>query len=116
MMVLIINLYQFAIVVITTSIIDKSTTYQSVSLVIFYIQIFLGGLTFPPEMFPVFVRELVYIFNPIIYGLEAMRGIWTEGHSIVKYPQEIMILLLVSSAMIALGIFIVKKREKLQYQ
>ncbi|WP_019422287.1 ABC transporter permease [Paenibacillus sp. OSY-SE] len=115
-MVLLINLYQFAIVVFTTSVIQKSTTYQSVSLIIFYIQIFLGGLTFPPEMFPGFIREIVYIFNPIIYGLVAMRGIWTEGLSILNYSQEVMILSLVTIGLITIGIFISKKREKTQYQ
>ncbi|MCM3339230.1 ABC transporter permease [Paenibacillus sp. MER TA 81-3] len=115
-MMLLINLYQFAIVIFMASLINKSTTYQSVSLIIFYIQIFLGGLTFPPEMFPVFIKEIVYIVNPIIYGLVAMRGIWADGQSILNYSQEVMILSFVSIGLIAIGMFISKKREKLQYQ
>lgn len=116
LMVMLINLYQFSIVILLTALVDKSTTYQSIALIIFYIQIFLGGLTFPPEMFPQVVRNIVYVFNPIIYGLEAMRGIWTDGHSIFVYAKEFLILLLVSIFLISIGLLLAKKREKIQYQ
>ncbi|WP_440111688.1 ABC transporter permease [Paenibacillus sp. QZ-Y1] len=116
LMVMLINLYQFSIVILLTALVDKSTTYQSIALIIFYIQIFLGGLTFPPEMFPQVVRNIVYVFNPIIYGLEAMRGIWTDGHSIFVYAKEFLILLLVSTFLISIGLLLAKKREKIQYQ
>ncbi|YCI23127.1 ABC transporter permease [Paenibacillus sp. Z3-2] len=116
LMVMLVNLYQFSIVILLTALVNKSTTYQSIALIIFYIQIFFGGLTFPPEMFPQVVRNIVYVFNPIIYGLEAMRGIWTEGHSIFVYTKEFLILLLVSIFLISIGLLLAKKREKIQYQ
>lgn len=112
LMILITNFYQFALVVFLSSIINKSTTYSSVSLVIFYVQIFLGGLTFPPEMFPDIVKQIVYVFNPIIYGLLAMRGLWTDGNSIMIYGKEVLILLLVAVGLILIGTLISKKREK----
>ncbi|WP_242145763.1 MULTISPECIES: ABC transporter permease [unclassified Bacillus cereus group] len=109
---LIINMYQFAITYFLTAFINKSVTYQSVSLLIFYFQIFLGGLTFPPEMFPTFLKNLVYLFNPIIYGLTMMRGVWSTNDSVLDYPKEIMILVGVSIVLITLGMAIQKKLKK----
>ncbi|NGZ75298.1 ABC transporter permease [Saccharibacillus alkalitolerans] len=110
---LLINLYQFAITYFLTSFIGKSVTYQGVSQMVFYYQIFLGGLTFPPEMFPSFLREFVYIFNPIVYGLEMMRGLWAGSGTLLDYGKEALILVGVSLAFVAAGAVLQKKFGKL---
>ncbi|GGO06583.1 ABC transporter permease [Saccharibacillus kuerlensis] len=111
---LLINLYQFALTYFLTSLIHKSVTYQGVSQLIFYFQIFLGGLTFPPEMFPNFLREFVYIFNPIVYGLEMMRGLWSGNGNLLDYGKEAIILIGVSMAFVAAGIGVQRKSRGLK--
>ncbi|MBC2080827.1 ABC transporter permease [Listeria booriae] len=100
-----INILEYSIVFLLTSLVNKSVTYQSISLMIFYFQIFLGGLTFPPEMFPKFLKEIVYIFNPIIYGLEMMRDMWIGNKSFFDEGKNISILLLWSLFFFGLGFF-----------
>ncbi len=110
---LLINVYQFALTYFLTSLINKSVTYQGVSQLVFYYQIFLGGLTFPPEMFPSFLREFVYIFNPIVYGLEMMRGLWSGTGNLLDYGKEAAILIVVSAAFVGAGIMVQKKFGKI---
>lgn len=109
---IIINIYQFSIAYLIVSILGKSTTYQSIAMVIFYVQMFLGGLTFPPEMFPTFLRKIVYIANPIVYGLEIMRGVWTDKVPITQYGKEVGILLVVSFLLLIVGSIANKKRKE----
>ncbi len=70
----VINLFQFAIAYLVTAVTSKSATYQSIALILFNYQMFLGGLTFPPEMFPDFLRTLVEYVNPIYYVDGNERG------------------------------------------
>lgn len=109
---LVINIFEFSLAFLLTSFINKSVTYQGVSLIVFYYQIYLGGLTFPPEMFPEFLYKIVLYFNPIIYGLKVMRSFWSGGgldYSNLKY---LMILLIYSAFFIILGkIRYSKKRD-----
>lgn len=107
-----INFYQFSLAYFIVALMKKSTTYQSVALVVFYLQMFLGGLTFPPEMFPAFLKQLVYIFNPIVHGLEIMRGVWTDGASITSFPLEAGVLFGVSLVLIAVGSQVNKRRKE----
>lgn len=109
---LLINAYQFALVYVLTSIIHKTVTYQAISQLLFYYQIFLGGLTFPPEMFPDFLRKFVYLFNPIVYGLEMMRGAWAGTGRLLDYGKEAAILLGVSVVMIAVGVWVQRRSNK----
>jgi len=109
---IIINIYQFSLAYLIVSFLGKSTTYQSVAMVIFYIQMFLGGLTFPPEMFPSFLKKIVYVSNPIVYGLEIMRGVWTDKVPITQYGKEIGILLSVSTILLIVGSIANKKRKE----
>lgn len=106
----IINLFQFAIAYLVTAFTTKSAAYQSIALILFNFQMFLGGLTFPPEMFPDFLRTLVEYINPIYYGLIAMRGVWTENQSVFSYGQELGILLLLTAVFIIIAGYI--KRQK----
>lgn len=113
---ILINILEYSIAFFLTSLINKSVTYQSVALLVFYFQIFLGGLTFPPEMFPKFLKDIVYIFNPIIYGLEMMREIWMGNKTFFEEGKNILILLSWSLLFFASGFFfsknrIIKKRE-----
>lgn len=106
-----INLFQFALTVFIVSIIHKSTTYQPVAFMLFYYQMFLGGLTFPPEMFPDFLRKLMYIFNPIIYGLEIMRGVWVDGKVLFSFIKETSLLISISVVLIIISILLNKKNK-----
>lgn len=109
---IIINIYQFSLAYLIVSLTRKSTTYQSIAMVIFYIQMFLGGLTFPPEMFPSLLKRIIYVANPIIYGLEIMRGVWTDNVLITQYSKEVGILLSVSAVLLAVGTIVNKKRKE----
>ncbi|MBM7616402.1 ABC transporter permease [Alkaliphilus hydrothermalis] len=104
LILLLINFFQFTVTFCVGSIFTKSSTYQSVALIIFYFQMFLGGMTFPPEMFPEKIRLFSQIFNPIIHGLHMMRGIWIMGKSIWDYPVQLTILLGVSGILLLIGI------------
>ncbi len=110
--IVLINLFQFALSFFFISIINKSITYQPISLVLFYYQMFLGGLTFPPEMFPDTLKKIVYVTNPVVYGLEIMRGVWTAGKSIFSFGKQILILLIASFLLISIAIIIEKLRQK----
>lgn len=108
---IIINFFQFSIAYVLTTVVSKSTTYQSLSLLLFYFQIFLGGLTFPPEMFPNFLKNIVYWTNPIIYALKIMRNIWVTNHSILDFPKELTILISSSILLLIIGTIIQKKHS-----
>ncbi|TCT15395.1 ABC-2 type transport system permease protein [Natranaerovirga pectinivora] len=101
--ILIINIFQFALAFFLSSVFNKSSIYQSVALIVFYIQMFLGGMALPPEMFPERIKTLAEIFNPIIHGLYVMRGVWISGKSIFEFPMEIILLLGVSIVLFLLG-------------
>lgn len=109
---IILNYYQFSIAYIVVSLLSKSTTYQSIASVIFYVQMFLGGLTFPPEMFPDLLKKIIYFVNPIIYGLQIMRGVWTDGSKISSFGKEVVILLIVSTVLILVGAMINNKSKE----
>lgn len=91
--ILIITAFQFSLGYFLSSIFRKSTVYQTVALIVFYFEMFLGGLTFPPEMFGASMRRVLEIINPIIHGLYMIRGTWIEGKSVLNYPLECGILL-----------------------
>lgn len=99
----IINLYQYSIVLLVSSITTKSATYQSIALIIFNFQMFLGGLTFPPEMFPDFLHTAVKFSNPIYYALIAMRGVWTEKIGVFTFYKELGVVVLVTAAFIIIA-------------
>lgn len=99
----VINLFEFALTFLLGAIIGNSGTYQSIAVILFYFQMFLGGLTFPPEMFSSTVRSVMEIINPIIHGLYMLRGVWTEGQSIFNYTKEMGILLSLSMVMILIA-------------
>lgn len=107
----VLNLFQYAIVYLVSAVTNKSATYQSIALILFNFQMFLGGLTFPPEMFPEFLQNLVKFINPIYYGLIAMRGVWTEKESVFSYAPEIGILVIVTVVFLVVATII--KRKKL---
>lgn len=88
-----INLYQFAITYFLNSIIKKTTLYNSVALTFYLFQMFLGGLTFPMEMFPQVLRKVVYVINPIIYGRNALLEVWTKDHALLGTTVDLFILL-----------------------
>ncbi|QNO13484.1 ABC transporter permease [Alkalicella caledoniensis] len=99
----IINILQFAIAFFLSSVFSKSTSYQSVAMIVFYFQMFLGGMTLPPEMFPARILLIAEVFNPIIHGVYALRGVWIQGHSVLQYPMQLLIVLGASIVLIAIG-------------
>lgn len=108
---ILINLYQFSIAFLVFSLTKKSTTYQSIALILFNYQMFLGGLTFPPELFPDVLHKIVEFFNPIYYALIMMRGVWTEGDSVFEYPKELGIVTLITLILVFLAMMIRKKKR-----
>lgn len=97
------NLLQFAIAFFLGSFFGKPTSYQSIAMIVFYFQMFLGGMTMPPELFPRWILSFSEIFNPIIHGVYALRGVWIHGHSIFQYSFELFIMVGTSAALIAIG-------------
>jgi len=109
LVLMIINLSQYSIALLISSITTKSATYQSISLIILNFQMFLGGLTFPPEMFPDLLLKIVKFLNPIYYALIAMRGVWTENITVFNFYKELGIVLLVTVTFIIIAMM-VKRR------
>lgn len=99
----IINFFEFSLAFFLGAIIGNSGTYQAVAVIVFYFQMFLGGLTFPPEMFNSTVRTIMEFINPVIHGLYILRGVWTEGQTIFYYMKEIGILVGLSMLMILIA-------------
>lgn len=92
----IINIFQYTLVMFIQSFVKSSSAYNSIALLLFNFQMFLGGLTFPPEIFPSLLVTITKFTNPIYYGLIMMRGVWVNGESILAFTKEISILLGVS--------------------
>ncbi|MFK3937445.1 ABC transporter permease [Alkalihalobacillus sp. NPDC078783] len=107
----VINLYQYSIAVLIFSFIKKSTTYQSIALIAFNYQMFLGGLTFPPEIFPDVLKTMVEYLNPVYYALLAMRGVWTENENVFDYYQELGIVMIVTVVFLAVGTFVSNRKK-----
>ena len=108
----IINFYQFAVSYILNAVIRRSALYNSISLTFYMFQMFLGGLTFPMEMFPKFLRDLVYVINPIIYGRNALIDVWADHKSLAETASNIWILLAVSFGLILAGNIINRLAER----
>jgi ABC-2 type transport system permease protein len=69
-------------------------------------QMFLGGLTFPIEMFPQFLQKLVYYINPIVYGRNALLAAWTNNPAMGNVVKDNMILLCISLGLVFLSMAI----------
>ncbi len=104
----VINVYQFAVSYFLNAVIRKTTLYNSVALTFYMFQMFLGGLTFPMEMFPEFLRKLVYFVNPIVYGRNALLEVWVYKSKLLEAAPEILILLGVSAGLILAGMLVNK--------
>lgn len=107
---LIINIYQYSIAFFLNSMIRSSALYNSVGLTFYMFQMFLGGLTFPLEMFPAFLRRLVYIVNPIIYGRNALMDVWVHKTGLMATVPNLLILLAFSAGLLAVGAVLNKIR------
>lgn len=88
-----INVFQFALVFFLSSFINKSSTYNSVALIIFFFQMFLGGMTLPVEAFPDGIRIISEIFNPVLHGVYILRNVWIMERSFFDFPLQIAIIL-----------------------
>ena len=111
-MLIVINLYQFAVSYFLNAIIRKSSLYNSVSLTFYMFQMFLGGLTFPLEMFPKFLREIIYIVNPIIYGRDALIDVWADHKSLAETASNVWTLIAVSAGLLVVGSVINRLAQK----
>lgn len=109
---IIIEIYQFSLTYLLTSLFHKTSIYTSVALAIYMFQMFLGGLTFPLEMFPEFLQKAVYYVNPIIYGRNALLGAWTNIIPTTSILKDNLILLSVSVVFVVIGIFITKANQR----
>ncbi|QKY71294.1 ABC transporter permease [Lentibacillus sp. CBA3610] len=109
-----VNLFQYSLAAIIFTVTSKSAGYQSVALLFFFYQMFLGGLTFPPEMFPDSLETIVEFLNPIYYALIAFRGVWTEGEPIYVYYQELSIIVIVTIVLLLIGYILTKKKRVIE--
>ena len=100
---LLMNFFQFSLAFLLSSFINRSRQYQSIIMMVYYFQMFLGGMTLPPEFFPKGLRLFTEIFNPVVHGVYVLRGTWIHGKSILDFPKEIVILLGFSAVSIAIG-------------
>lgn len=109
--IILINVLQYSITSFLISVISNSSSYQSISVLLFNYQMFLGGLTFPPELFPEGLKFVLEYLNPVYYGLIILRGVWTDGESFFDFTSEVMILIAVSLALFLLSIIIGKRKH-----
>ena len=100
---ILINIYQFAISYFLNALINKSSLYSSVALTFYMFQMFLGGLTFPLEMFPEMLRNIIYVINPIVYGRNALIDVWVNRVSLVDTVSNLLILLAASLLLFIIG-------------
>lgn len=100
----VIEIFHFAVTFFLTSVLKKASLYNPIALSFYMYQMFLGGLTFPLEMFPQLLQKLVYWINPIIYGRDALLAAWTGNDTIGHIVRDNLILLAVSAAFVLLGI------------
>lgn len=110
--ILIINLFEYSLTNLLLSFINNSTSYQSISVLLFNYQMFVGGLTFPPELFPKTFQFVLEYLNPIYYGLIIMRNVWTEEESITTFPKEVAILIFISIVFFFISYLINKRKSK----
>ncbi|MHA2700652.1 ABC transporter permease [Streptococcus agalactiae] len=108
---LLVNFFQLSISLLLSAISGKISSYTSIALLIFNFQMFLGGLTFPPEIMPDILSFITKYLNPIYFGLILMRGVWLEEKNIFDFPKESGLLLLISITLLVMSNIIVKKRE-----
>lgn len=109
--IFLINLLQYSYVLLLQSLTKNATAYNSIAIVIFNYQMFLGGLTFPPEIMPPFLLNIIKYGNPIYYGLLLFRGVWTEEKQLLHFGREILILFAVSLIVLLISYIIRQKKE-----
>lgn len=100
----VIELFHFAFTFLLLSLIKKAAAYNSIALSFYMFQMFLGGLTFPIEMFPTFLQRLVHYINPIIYGRNALLGAWTGSMQAAELFKNNVILIGISLLLVTVGI------------
>jgi ABC-2 type transport system permease protein len=96
----VIEIFHFAVTFLLTSILRKASIYNPISLAFYMFQMFLGGLTFPIEMFPQFLQKLVYYINPVIYGRNALLAAWTGNSAFGSVIKDNVILLAISALLV----------------
>lgn len=100
----IIEIFHFAVTFLLTSILRKASIYNPISLAFYMFQMFLGGLTFPIEMFPQFLQKLVYYINPVIYGRNALLAAWTGNSAFGSVVKDNVILLAISVVLVIVAV------------
>ncbi|AIQ45020.1 hypothetical protein R70723_03210 [Paenibacillus sp. FSL R7-0273] len=100
----VIEIFHFAVTFLLTSILRKASIYNPISLAFYMFQMFLGGLTFPIEMFPQFLQKLVYYINPVIYGRNALLAAWTGNSAFGSVVKDNVILLAISAGLVIAAI------------
>lgn len=104
MTLVVIEIFHFAITFFLTSMFKKSSIYNPIALTFYMYQMFIGGLTFPLEMFPQFLQKLIYYINPIVYGRNALIASWTNTSDLASIVKDNAILLAFSVGFIVVGI------------
>ncbi|WP_416147605.1 ABC transporter permease [Salipaludibacillus sp. HK11] len=114
LVIFLVNVFQYSLAALIFTVTTKSSGYQSIALMFFFYQMFLGGLTFPPEMFPDSIKIIVEFFNPIYYALIAFRGVWTEGDPVYLYFQELGVIIIVTAILMFVVNIITKNKRVIE--
>lgn len=100
----VIQAFHFAVAFCLASLLRKSSAYNPIALTFYMFQMFLGGLTFPMEMFPQFLQKAIYFVNPIVYGRNALLAAWTGDDAIGHVVRDNLILLGFALALVVIGL------------
>lgn len=108
---ILISVFQYSLGYFLSSIVKKVSQYNTLALIVFFYQLFLGGVAMPMEIFPDNFKTVLSIINPIYHGMTALIGTWVDNLSFFSFPKEILILSGVSLALIVVGRFIYNQRQ-----
>lgn len=81
---------QFSLMYMVTSLINRTSSYTSVAMMVFFIQMFTGGLTFPLVMFPEFLQKILFVINPMANISKGLLNVWVEGQSIFEQQTSLV--------------------------
>lgn len=101
--IIVIEIFHFALTFFLIALLRRVSLYAPISLAVYIFQMFLGGLTFPIEMFPSFLQKLVYYINPVIYGRNALLSAWTGNPMFGNVWTDNIKLLGISIILLVLG-------------
>lgn len=113
-LVLISCISQFSLMYFISSLVSKSSAYTASAMIIFFVQMFTGGLTFPLMMFSKSVQNIIHIFNPMAHLSTMLQNTWILGESLTQQTGSLVYILITSAVFIGLAALFQKLRYKTQ--